>query len=147
MNETVELEAISKIDEIRKFSHKELRFTKESMATPLKSSEYCGPIRKKSYHYVSGIVGLAYNRSINEDISDCYFDYKQAVLLRFWLSRISKIRSIASQQVKLGLVLEEKVTVPSIPKSDNRVEFARVQMPSDTIYTQRIECRLPFARL
>ena len=33
------------------------------------------------------------------------------------------IRSIASQQVKLGFVLEEKVTAHSIPKSDNRVEF------------------------
>ena len=39
------------------------------------------------------------------------------------MSRISTIRSIASQQVKLGLVLEEKATAPSIPKSDNRVEL------------------------
>ena len=116
MNETVKLEAISKIDEIQNFFYKELRLTKELMGTPLKS-------RRKSYHYVSGIVGLAYNRSINKDISDCHFDYKQAVLLKFWLSRISEIRSIASQQVKLGLVLEEKVTVPSKPKSDNRVEY------------------------
>ena len=78
------------------------------MAILLKSSEYCGPIRKNSYDYVSGIVGMAYNPFINEDIRDCYFDYKQAVLLRFLPSRISAIRSIASQQVKLGLVLEEK---------------------------------------
>ena len=45
------------------------------------------------------------------------------MLLRFWLSRTSTIRSVASQQVKLGLVLEEKLTAPSVPKSDNRVEF------------------------
>ena len=66
---------------------------------------------------------MAYNPFINEDIRDYFFDYEQAVLLRFWTSRIATIRSAANQQVKLGLVLEEKVTTPSVPKSDNRVEF------------------------
>ena len=45
------------------------------------------------------------------------------VLLRFGTSRIATIRSAANQQAKLGLVLEEKVTSPSVPRSDNRVEF------------------------
>ena len=72
---------------------------------------------------MSGIVGMAYNPFINEDISDCFFDYEQTVLLRIWLSRIATISSAANQQTKLGLVLEEKVTAPSLPKSDNRVEF------------------------
>ena len=72
---------------------------------------------------MSGVVfGVAYNSFINEDILTCYFDCKQAVLLIFWLSRISTIRIVASQQIKLGLVMEEKMTAPSIPKSDNRVE-------------------------
>ena len=66
---------------------------------------------------------MAYSSFINEDIRDCYFDYEPAVLLGFWSSRISTTRSIANQQVKLGLVLEENVTASSIPKSDNRVEF------------------------
>ena len=66
---------------------------------------------------------MAYNPFFNEDIRDCFFDHEQAVLLRFWTSRIAMIRSAASQQTKLGLVLEEKVTAPSLPKSDNRVEF------------------------
>ena len=39
------------------------------------------------------------------------------------MSRITTIRNAANQQTKLGLVLEEKVTAPSVPKSDNRVEF------------------------
>ena len=60
---------------------------------------------------------------INEGIRDCFFEYEQAVLLRFWTSRIATMRSAANQQTKLGLVLEEKVTAPSVPKSDNRVEF------------------------
>ena len=59
MKEPVELEPMKKIDEIRKFSNKELRLTKESMGAMPNSSEYCGPIRKKSYSYVSGIIGVA----------------------------------------------------------------------------------------
>ena len=65
----------------------------------------------------------AYSPFLNKDIRDCFFDYEQALLLRFWTSTIATIRSAANQQAKLGLVLEEKVTAPSVPKSDNRVQF------------------------
>ena len=37
---------MKKVDEIRRFSNKELGLTKESRGIMLKSSEYCGPIRK-----------------------------------------------------------------------------------------------------
>ena len=123
MKEPEELEPMRKIDEIRRFSNKELRLTKESMGALPKSSEYCGPIKKKSYSYVSGIIGIAYNTFLSEDIRDCFFDYEQAVLLIFWTSRIVTIKSIINPQAKLGLVLEEEVTAPSVPKSDKRVEF------------------------
>ena len=66
---------------------------------------------------------MAYNPFLNENIRDCFFDYEQAVLLRFWTSRIATLRSAANQQTKLGLVLEEKVTAPSVPNSINRVQF------------------------
>ena len=69
---------------------------------------------------------MAFNPFINEDIRGCYFDYEQTVLLRFWSSRISMIRRVASQQVELGFVMEEKVTAPSISKPDNRVEYGLV---------------------
>ena len=48
MKEPEELEPMRKIDEIRRFSNKELKLTKESMGALPKSNEYCGPIRKKS---------------------------------------------------------------------------------------------------
>ena len=121
MKEPEELEPMRKIDEIRRFSNKELRLTKESMGALPKPSEYCGPIRKKSYSYVSGVIGIAYNPLLSEDIRDCFFDYEQVVLLRFWTSRIATIKSATNPQTKLGLVLEEKVTAPSVPKSDKRV--------------------------
>ena len=62
---------------------------------------------------------MTYNPFIKKDIPDCFFDYEQAVLLRFWTSRVLTIRSAANQQTKLGLVLEEKVSAPSVPKSEN----------------------------
>ena len=123
MKEPEELEPMRKIDEIRRFSNKELRLTKESMGALPKSSEYCGPIRKKSYSYVSGVIGIAYNPFLSKDIRDCFFDYEQAVLLRFWTSRIATIKSAINPQAKLGLILEQKVNAPSVPKSDKRVEF------------------------
>ena len=86
MKEPVELEPMRKIEEIRRFSKKKLRLTKESMGALPKSSEYCGTIRKKSYSYVSGIIGMEYNPFLNEDICDCFFDYEQAVFLGFWTS-------------------------------------------------------------
>ena len=45
------------------------------------------------------------------------------MLLRFWMLRIVTIKSANNPQTKLGLVLEEDVTAPSVPKSDKRVEF------------------------
>ena len=78
MKEPVELEPMRKIDEHRRFSNKELRLTKESMGALPKSNEYCGPIRKKSYSYVSGVIGIAYNPFLSEDIRDYFFDYEQA---------------------------------------------------------------------
>ena len=38
------------------------------MGSLVKSNDYWGAIREKSYHCVSGIVGMAYNPFINEDI-------------------------------------------------------------------------------
>ena len=48
MKEPVELESMKKIDEIRRFSNKEQRLSKEPMGALPKSSEHCGPIGKKS---------------------------------------------------------------------------------------------------
>ena len=59
---------------------------------------------------------MAYNPFIKDDMRDCYFDYEPVVLLRFWMSGVS-----TSQQVNIGLVVEEKVTVPSIPEFDSRI--------------------------
>ena len=95
MKEPVAMEPMKKFDKIRRCSNKELGLTKESMGALLKSSDYCGPIKRKSYRYVSGIVGMAYNP---EDKRECFLDYEQAVLLRLLMSRIVTIKSAANQQ-------------------------------------------------
>ena len=80
---------------------------------------------------------MAYNPFINEDIRDCFLDCEQAVLLIFWTARIATIGSAANQQAKVGLVLEEKVTAPSMPKSDNRIEF-RLEFLDELLKTSLI---------
>ena len=72
---------------------------------------------------MSGVIGIAYNPFLSENIIDYFFDYEQAVLLRFWTSRIATIKSAALPQTKLRPVLEEKVAAPSVPDSDKRVEL------------------------
>ena len=49
-------------------------------------------------------------------------------MLRFCVFGLITIKNIDNQQVKLGLVLEEKMTVSSVLKLDNnnRVEFGLV---------------------
>ena len=122
MKEPVELEPMKKIDEIKRFSNKEMRLTKdlwEHCRSPVNS-----PVRSHTVTYPeSGIIEMAYNAFINEDIRDCFFDYEQAVLLRFWTSKFATIRGTANQQTKVGLVLEEKTTAISVPNSDKLVEF------------------------
>ena len=58
VKEPVELEPLRKINEIGRFSNKDLRITNESMRPLLKFSENSGLIRNKSKYYVSGIVGM-----------------------------------------------------------------------------------------
>ena len=77
MKESVELEPMRKIDEIRRFSNKELRLTKNFMGALPKSNEYCGPIRKISYSYVSGVIGIAYNPFLSENIRGYLITSKQ----------------------------------------------------------------------
>ena len=70
MKEPVELEPMKNIDEIRRFSSKKMGLTNESMGALPKTSKHYVPIYKKSYSYVSVIVGMAYNPFIIEDTRD-----------------------------------------------------------------------------
>ena len=74
---------LRKFNEMRRFSSKNLSRTKDLMGKQMKSNNYCEPITKKFYQFVSGNVGVLYNPFKNEDVRYCYFVFKHAVLPRF----------------------------------------------------------------
>ena len=63
----------------------------------------------KSFQYMSGIPGMAYNPFVNEEAREAYFDYEQVVVLDFWVERIKETGMLMVEQPKLGIVLEERV--------------------------------------
>ena len=80
MKESEELEPMRKIDEIRRFSNKELRLTKEFMGALPKSSEYW-----TDQEEVVQLRIRNHRDSVQPFPECCFFDYEQAVLLRLLL--------------------------------------------------------------
>ena len=56
-------------------------------------SDYCGHMRMQSNQDEQRVVGIAYNSFLNEDLSDCYFDYERPVLLNLRQKRYSEPES------------------------------------------------------
>ena len=79
--------------------------------------------RLKSFQYVSGIPGMAYNPFVNEEAREAYFDYEQVIVLNFWVERIKETGMLMVEQPKLGIILEERVVEPSVPELKGQVSF------------------------
>ena len=77
----------------------------------------------KSFQYVSGIPGMAYNPFVNEEAREAYFDYDQVIVLNFWVERIKETGMLMVEQPKLGIILEERVVEPSVPELKGQVSF------------------------
>ena len=77
----------------------------------------------KSFQYVSGIPGMAYNPFVNEEAREAYFDYEQVIVLNFWVERIKETGMLMVEQPKLGIILEERVVEPSVPELKGQVSF------------------------
>ena len=77
----------------------------------------------KSFQYVSGIPGMAYNPFVNEEAREVYFDYEQVIVLDFWVERVKETGMLMVEQPKLGFVLEERVVEPSVPGLKGQVSF------------------------
>ena len=77
----------------------------------------------KSFQYVSGIPGMAYNPFVNEEAREAYFDYEQVIVLNFWVERIKETGMLMVEQPKLGIILEERVLEPSVPELEGQVSF------------------------
>ena len=77
----------------------------------------------KSFQYVSGIPGMAYNPFVDEEAREAYFDYEQVVVLDFWVERVKETGMLMMEQSKLGIILEERVVKPSVPQLKGQVSF------------------------
>ena len=67
---------------------------------------------------------MACNPFDNEEARDSLFDFEQAIILDFWLESFWELEMITSEQLQLGMNLEERVVEPSVPELEGQVNFA-----------------------
>ena len=66
---------------------------------------------------------MAYNPFVNDEAREAYFDYEQVIVLDFWVERVKETGMLMVEQLKLGIVLEERVVEPSVPELKVQVSF------------------------
>ena len=121
--ESNDMESYRKLEEVRRYSNKELKVSRELIEAVRRQKEFATLGKLKSFQYVSGIPGMAYNPFMNEEAREAYFDYEQITVLNFWVERIKEIGMLMVEQPKLGIILEERVVEPSIPELKGQVSF------------------------
>ena len=108
---------------MRRYSNKELKVSRESIEAVRGQKDYATLGKLKSFHYVSGIPGMAYNPFVDEEAREAYFDYEQVVVLDFWVERVKKTGILMVEQPKLGIILEERLVEPCVPELKGQVSF------------------------
>ena len=105
--ESNDIESYRKLEEVRRYSNKELKVNRELIEAVRGQKDFATLWKLKSFQYVSGIPGMAYNPFVNEEAREAYFDYEQVIVLNFWVERIKEIGMLMVEQPKLGIILEE----------------------------------------
>ena len=108
---------------MRRYSNKELKVSRELIEAVREQKDYATLGKLRSFQYVSGTPGIAYNPFVNEEAREADFDYEQVVVLDFWVERVKEIGMLMMEQPKLGIVLEERVVEPSVPELKGQVSF------------------------
>ena len=121
--ESNDMESYRKLEEVRRYSNKELKVSRELIEAAKGQKDFATLGKLKSFQYVSGIPGMAYNPFVNEEASEAYFDYEQVIVLNFWVERIKETAMLMVEQPKLGIILEERVVEPSVPELKGQVSF------------------------
>ena len=103
-----DMESYHRLEEVRRYSNKELKVSRESIEAVRGQKEYATLGKLKSFQYVSGIPGMAYNPFVDEEAREAYFDYEQVVVLNFWVERVKETGMLIGEQHKLGIILEER---------------------------------------
>ena len=121
--ESKEMESYRKLEEVRRYSNKGLKVSRELIETVRGQQDFATLVKLKSFQYVSGIPGMAYNPFVNEKARKAYFDYEQVIVLNFWVEQIKETGMLMVEQPKLGIILEERVVEPSVPELKGQVSF------------------------
>ena len=122
-----DIESYRRLEEMRKCSNKKLKVSRESIEAVTEKKDYATLGKLKSFQYVSGIPGMAYNPFVVEEAREAYFDYEQVMVLDFWhgilVKRVKETGLLTLEQPKLGIILEERVVEPSVPELKGQVSF------------------------
>ena len=121
--ESNEMESYRKLEEVRRYSNRELKVSRELIEAVKGQKEFATLGKLKSFQYVSGIPGMAYNPFVNEEAREAYFDYEQVIVLNFWVERIKETGMLMVEQPKLGIILKERVVEPPVPELKGQVSF------------------------
>ena len=100
-----DLNIYRRLEEVRRCSNKELTVTRELLEKVRSLKEYAMLGKRRSFQYVSGVPLIAYNPFVNKKAKDSYFDFEQ------------------SEQLQLGVILEEGVIEPSVPQLEGQISF------------------------
>ena len=69
-----DLESYRRLEEVRRYADKELKVSRESNEAVREQKDYATLGKLKSFQYVSGIPGMAYNPFVDEEARQAYFD-------------------------------------------------------------------------
>ena len=72
--ESNDMESYRKLEEVRRYSNKELKVSRDLIEAVRGQKEFATLGKLKSFQYVSGIPGMAYNPFVNEEAREAYFD-------------------------------------------------------------------------
>ena len=117
------LENHGKLDEIRRFYNKKFEEGHDVHRNLASAEDYSRPSKRGEYHYVSGVMGMAYNPFLDSEAGSAHRNHEVTELLKFWTEKIIDIDSMERDKPSLGLLLETMPKVISEPRSNKRVEL------------------------
>ena len=81
--ESNDMESYRKLEEVRRYSNKGLKVSRELIETVRGQKDFATLGKLKSFQYMYGIPGMAYNPFVTQEAGEAYFDYEQVVVLNF----------------------------------------------------------------
>ena len=71
--ESNDMESYCRLEEVRRYSNKDMKVSRELIEAVRGQRDYATLGKLKSFQYVSGIPGMAYNPFVNEEAGEAYF--------------------------------------------------------------------------